>query len=108
MSKKNKNPKTHVAIVLDKSGSMGDTKDATISGYNEHVQQLKKNAQDGQEILVSLVTFNGEVFECNNTRQNKKQCLPDLSREFLHMEIFLKCPFRFWSLNAPPPLRRWR
>jgi uncharacterized protein YegL len=66
MSKKakaTKAPKTHVAIVLDKSGSMASTKDAAIRGYNEQVQQLKENAKNGQEILVSLVTFNGDVFE---------------------------------------------
>jgi uncharacterized protein YegL len=54
--------KTYVAIVLDKSGSMASTKEKTIVGYNEQVQQLKVNAKD-QEILVSLVTFNGEVYE---------------------------------------------
>ena len=58
-----KNPKTHVAIVLDKSGSMGRTKDQAVAGYNEQVQELKENAKDGQEILVSLVTFNGKVYE---------------------------------------------
>ncbi len=55
--------KTHVAIILDKSGSMASTKSAAIQGYNEQVQQLKENAKNGQEILVSLVTFNGNVFE---------------------------------------------
>jgi len=55
--------KTHVAIVLDKSGSMESTKASTIKGFNEQVQQLKENAKSGQDILVSLVTFNGEVFE---------------------------------------------
>jgi uncharacterized protein YegL len=54
--------KTYVAIVLDKSGSMARNKDKTIMGYNEQVQQLKANAKD-QEIYVSLVTFNGEVYE---------------------------------------------
>jgi uncharacterized protein YegL len=54
--------KTHVAIVLDRSGSMAATKDKTIIGYNEQVQQLKMNAKE-QDILVSLVTFNGDVVE---------------------------------------------
>lgn len=59
MSKK---VKTHVAIILDKSGSMASTKSAAIAGFNEQVQQMKINAQT-QDILCSLVTFNGEVFE---------------------------------------------
>ena len=63
MSKSKNNPVTHVAIVLDKSGSMNRTKTAAITGYNEQIQQLKANAKDGQEILVSLVTFTGNVYE---------------------------------------------
>lgn len=55
-------PKTYVTIVLDKSGSMGGTKVATIQGFNEQVQQIKENAKN-QDIFASLVTFNGEVFE---------------------------------------------
>lgn len=55
-------PKTYVAIILDKSGSMVTTKDAAISGFNEQIQQLKEDAKT-QDILCSLITFNGEVFE---------------------------------------------
>lgn len=55
-------PKTYVAIILDKSGSMASTKAAAISGFNEQVQQLKEDSKS-QEIYCSLVTFNGEVFE---------------------------------------------
>lgn len=63
MSKINKDKaKTYVAIVLDKSGSMGGTQAQTIAGYNEQIQQLREDAKD-TEIYVSLVTFNGEVFE---------------------------------------------
>jgi hypothetical protein len=54
--------KTYVAIVLDKSGSMDETKSAAISGFNEQIQQLKEDSKT-QEIYCSLVTFNGEVFE---------------------------------------------
>lgn len=57
-----KKPRTYVAIILDKSGSMATTKAAAISGFNEVVQQLKEDAKE-QEIFCSLVTFNGEVFE---------------------------------------------
>ena len=57
-----KKPKTKVAIVIDRSGSMWSTRDQVVEGYNEHVQQLKENAKD-QDIEVSLVTFNGNVYE---------------------------------------------
>ena len=60
--KKDKTKKTYVAIVLDKSGSMASTKEQTIQGYNEQVQQIRKNAKD-QEVFVSLVTFNSDVIE---------------------------------------------
>jgi len=55
-------PKTHMVIILDKSGSMAATKAAAISGFNEQVQQAKEDSKT-QDILCSLVTFNGEVFE---------------------------------------------
>lgn len=55
-------PKTHVAIILDRSGSMSHTRQVTVTGYNEQVEQIKSDAKD-QEILVSLVTFNGHVYE---------------------------------------------
>ena len=55
-------PKTNVAIILDKSGSMSTTKKGAISGFNEQVQQLKEDSKT-QEIYCSLVTFNGEIFE---------------------------------------------
>lgn len=55
---------THVAIILDRSGSMWRTKAATVRGYNEQVQQIKEDAQDkNHDIFVSLVTFNGSVTE---------------------------------------------
>lgn len=55
-------PRTYVAIILDKSGSMAGTKTQTIKGFNELVQQLKEDSKN-QEIFCSLVTFNGDVFE---------------------------------------------
>ena len=64
MTKKKKDDplNTYVAIVLDKSGSMASTKDQTIQGYNEQVQQIRKNAKD-QKTFVSLVTFSSDVYE---------------------------------------------
>lgn len=54
--------KTRVVVILDQSGSMGGTKAQAVQGYNEQIQQMKLNSKD-QEILGSLITFNGEVFE---------------------------------------------
>lgn len=54
--------RTYVCLILDKSGSMFGVVDETVDGFNEQVQQIKENAQE-QEIYVSLVTFNGNVFE---------------------------------------------
>ena len=66
MAKKAKNitviPRTYHSIILDKSGSMAATKTATISGFNEKVQQLKIDSET-QDIRCCLITFNGEVFE---------------------------------------------
>ena len=55
-------PTTCVAFVLDQSGSMSSTKTDAINGYNEHVQQCRQYAKE-QNILVSLVTFNSDVYE---------------------------------------------
>lgn len=55
-------PKTHIAIILDRSGSMAGTAVQTVVGYNEHVEQIKEDSKT-QEILVSLITFNGNVYE---------------------------------------------
>lgn len=52
-----------VALVLDKSGSMLHLIHPVVSNYNEKVQQLQLNAKEGDNILVSLVTFNGNVYE---------------------------------------------
>ena len=60
--KKMAKPKTYVAIILDQSGSMCDTKEEAVRGYNEQVQQMKLNSKE-QDIFCSLITFNGEVFE---------------------------------------------
>ncbi len=60
----NKKPKTHVAIVMDRSGSMGRIAQQAIDHYNEQRTQMMENAKD-QDITVSLVTFNANVFEHN-------------------------------------------
>lgn len=51
-----------VAIVLDRSGSMEECRDETISGFNEYVAEIRRTArQEGLNARVSLVTFNDEV-----------------------------------------------
>lgn len=55
--------KTYVAIILDNSGSMKRTKLQAMQSFNEQVQQMKINAKEGQEIIASLITFNGNVYE---------------------------------------------
>ncbi len=54
----------HVAIVLDKSGSMQFTKGATISGFNEQVQAIRAEADAGDfDVYVSLFLFGTTVDE---------------------------------------------
>ncbi len=58
-----KNKKTYYQIVLDRSGSMQDCKDVTISGFNEQlqlIQSLKEEFPD-QEFFISLTIFNHRV-----------------------------------------------
>lgn len=50
--------KTFVHFVLDQSSSMSSVKAATISGFNEYLNTLKK---DGNEYAVSLTLFNENV-----------------------------------------------
>jgi len=47
--------KTIVNFILDKSGSMEDQRDATISGFNEYITTLKKKTKG--KVLFSLTLF---------------------------------------------------
>jgi uncharacterized protein YegL len=52
----------HVAIVLDRSGSMETCRDQTISGFNEYAQDIRKTAKKaGLDARLTLTVFNGEV-----------------------------------------------
>ena len=56
--------KTIYHLIVDKSGSMSDCIEQTISGFNEQVnkiQQLEKEYSE-QEITIGLTTFNNEVY----------------------------------------------
>jgi len=49
---------TNVHFILDKSGSMGSVREATISGFNEYLDTLKK---DGNTYTLTLSVFDTEV-----------------------------------------------
>lgn len=48
--------KTHIAVVLDRSGSMGHLEDETIGAYNAWLADIKK-ASKGQKVLFTLHLF---------------------------------------------------
>ena len=58
----NTRPKTYVAIILDRSGSMSGIRPQTIQNYNEQIQQMQENSKE-QDIFCSVISFNGSVFE---------------------------------------------
>lgn len=51
--------KTHVAIILDQSGSMANIKTETISSFNEQVKSIKASANS--DTFITLTLFNGDV-----------------------------------------------
>lgn len=54
--------RTVVIVVQDKSGSMSSCAPATISGYNEYLGDLKRDARnDDSDVRVSLVQFDTSV-----------------------------------------------
>src|SRR5450759_2899929 len=49
----------HLAIILDRSGSMEACRDATISGFNEYITGIRESSERAElETRVTLVTFN--------------------------------------------------
>lgn len=60
-----KNTKTYYQLILDRSGSMQDCIDPTISGYNEQIQMIMdlQNRYPEQEIFLSLTQFNHFIDE---------------------------------------------
>lgn len=57
----NKKLTTLVSFILDRSGSMEAIKEATISGFNEYINGLKK--QEKGKMLFSLTTFDTESID---------------------------------------------
>jgi len=57
-------PKTYIAMILDKSGSMGSCLNSTINAFNKEIHKtIKKTVKDAinSDVLVSLITFNQYV-----------------------------------------------
>lgn len=53
-------PKTYVALILDKSGSMGSIKFAAITTINEQIQTIKKLSKN-QDVFIYQVHFSDQV-----------------------------------------------
>ena len=51
----NSSPKTYIAFVLDKSGSMQNIRDVAIRGFNDQLESITREANPNT--FVSLVTF---------------------------------------------------
>ena len=50
--------KNYVVFILDKSGSMSSLKNEVVGGFNQNVEEVKKNNKDkGMETKVCFVTF---------------------------------------------------
>ena len=68
---------THIAVLLDRSGSMGAVKDETISGFNHF---LKEQKSAGDNATLTLVQFDSEgidtVFNANPIKE-----VPNLTPE---------------------------
>jgi uncharacterized protein YegL len=55
---------SYITFVIDESGSMAGVRDATITGINEQIQQIKKDFGSKTEDIdtfISLIKFNGGV-----------------------------------------------
>lgn len=73
-----KNKKTYYQIILDRSGSMGDCIDVTVSGFNEQLQLIRsmKEKFPEQEFVISLTIFNQDVeLLLNNANPNEASSL---------------------------------
>lgn len=57
--------KTIYHLILDKSGSMSDCIEQTISGFNEQIEKIRKLEKDypEQELSIGLTTFNDYVVD---------------------------------------------
>lgn len=56
-----KKPITHVAMILDRSGSMETIREEAIGSFNDQLKVIKNSEADGNENYVTLVTFSSFV-----------------------------------------------
>lgn len=66
-----------VAMVLDKSGSMGAIKGATVEGFNHQLQTLRDTSPQGGDTKTMLTVFDGEVEVGDLTRLSEMKDLTD-------------------------------
>lgn len=64
----------HIAFILDRSGSMGSVKGATISGFNEYVENLKRSDPNA---TLSLTLFDSEGIDSADARKTSEVALLD-------------------------------
>lgn len=58
--KTNNNKKTYVAIIVDRSGSMGSIRRQAWEGLNQQIRTIKENAEKGGDTKVTIVQFDNE------------------------------------------------
>lgn len=63
MSKGKSKKITHVAIVLDESGSMGRYAQQTVDGFNEQIQTLRATAGAEHAVDVTFIKFSADAYE---------------------------------------------
>lgn len=51
----------HVVSVVDESSSMGHLQKATIDGFNEYMDELRKDEEAAEDTYISLVKFSSSV-----------------------------------------------
>ena len=56
-SKKVVNAQTYIALVIDRSGSMGGLEKSVVDGINEQIKVIRKNANKGGDTFLSYIQF---------------------------------------------------
>lgn len=64
------NPRTYIAFILDKSGSMEFVRDATIDAFNKQIETIVKESRISDNNFYSLVTFSTTVEPVFFNRKN--------------------------------------
>lgn len=66
---------TYIALVVDRSGSMRSVQTEALTGINEQIETIKKNAKKGGKTFVTCVQFNDSVdvlFDKKPSKELKK------------------------------------